>query len=323
MKYVIAGGDGFVGRHLVESLLQLKAKVAVVDIKKSDLKIYDLCEHYCVDVRDQKMLLQIPLDYDDIVINLAATQYHERVPRANRKEYFFDTNFDGTVNLLQTMKQRGCHKFVFYSTDMTYGKPQYLPVDVKHPQNPFGPYGASKKAAENVCREFRANGFNISIFRPRMILGPGRLGVLTKLFRLMDYNLPVPLIGDGSNCYQMVSVYDCVDATIKALNHGIPNGEYNLGSVNPPTVSSLLQDVIVKAGSKSKLLKTNGSLVKGTLALLGKLGAEILYKEQYEIADENYIVDISNAESELGWMPRYTDKDMLFSAYEYYEQMKK
>ena len=264
----------------------------------------------------------VPLTSEDVVIHLAARQYHLPVPRQHRREFFFDVNYQGTANLLSVMQEKGCRKLIYFSTDMTYGKPEFLPVTTDHPQHPFGPYGASKKASEDLCRRYRTQGMSVTIFRPRMILGPGRLGILKKLFRLMEWNLPVPMIGSGKNCYQMISVFDCVSAIQCWISKGIPNREYNLGSENPPTVRELLSRTIRKVGSHSILLPTSGPLVKKCLALLGKLGIDIMYREQYEIADENYIVDITATKQELGWTPRYNDEDMLAQAYEYYEQEK-
>ena len=119
------------------------------------------------------------MEPDDIVINMAANQYHTKVPR-NREDYFFSTNYMGTKNVLEVMEEKKCKRYIMFTTDMTYGKPQYLPIDIKHPQVPFGPYGQSKKACEEICREYRKRGMNITIFRPRMINGPGRLGILVK-----------------------------------------------------------------------------------------------------------------------------------------------
>lgn len=322
MKYIVFGGDGFVGRHLTTSLLEKDEEVLICDIAHSDLDIYKRADYQQLDIRVPEQLAKIKMNQDDIVINLAANQYHLSPPRKNRYEYFYNTNYKGTENILAEMDKQGCHKFIYYSTDMTYGKPHYLPVDVNHPQNPFGPYGASKKASEDLIRQYRAKGFKATLFRPRMILGPGRLGILKKLFRLFELNLPVPMIGNGTNCYQMISVFDCVSATLKSIEKGIPNSDYNLGSDNPPTVYDLLSKVIEDIGSHSILIKTPGSLVKGTLSLLGSMGIEIMYNEQYEIADENYIVDISNAKEELEWSPKYNDIDMLYQAYEYYKKDK-
>ena len=180
---------------------------------------------------------------------MAANQYHTKVPK-NREEYFRSVNTEGTRNLLAMMEQKGCTKYIIFSTDMTYGKPHYLPVDTKHPQNPFGPYGQSKLLSEQLCRKYRAKGMNITIFRPRMIMGPGRAGILLKLFKLIDYNLPVPTVGNGHNHYQMISVFDCVSAVLCAIDNGIPNKEYNLGSENAPDVRALLQNTIRYSDSR-------------------------------------------------------------------------
>lgn len=62
----------------------------------------------------------------------------------------------------------------------------------------------------------------------------GRLGILEKLFKLVDHNLPVPMIGSGRNPYQFISVFDCASAARAAFSAGVPNEVYNLGSLNPP-----------------------------------------------------------------------------------------
>ena len=259
----------------------------------------------------------------DIVIHLAARQYHGKVPRENRREFFDSVNVEGTKNILAKMAADGAKNMVFFSTDMVYGLPQYLPVDIAHPKNPFGFYGESKVKAETICQDYREQGFNITIFRPRMIVGPGRFGILTKLFKLMDMNLPVPTIGSGKNCYQMVSVSDCADAILLAMEKGLPNREYNLGSKNSPSVRELLKEFIKQAGSHSFVLPTWGAGMKVALEMFEQLGLEIMYKEQYMIADKNYLVDTSNAEKELGWNPKDNDKDMLLAAYESYKEEKK
>lgn len=318
-KFIIFGGDGFLGRYLAKELLKQNKKVLICDINKT-ADIYPRADFCKVDITNLEELKNVNMLPDDIIINLAARQYHVKVPRKNRREFFFAVNYTGTANILKIMEQNNAHQLIYFSTDMTYGRPKYLPVDNKHPQEPFGPYGESKKASEKLCFKYREKGFNITIFRPRMILGPGRLGILKKLFKLIGLGLPIPLIGSGTNCYQMVSVFDCVSAIVAAIDKKIPNKEYNLGLANPPTVKNLLSKVISEVKSNSILVPTNGRLVKMVLALLGSLGIELLYKEQYEISDENYIVDISNTMEELNWTPKFDDTDMLYQAYEYYKQ---
>jgi dTDP-glucose 4,6-dehydratase len=78
--------------------------------------------------------------------------------------------------------------------------------------------------------------------------------------------------------------------------------------------------LIKKAGSHSIVVKTPGKLVKLMLGMLGSIGIELLYKEQFEIADEQYIVDISNASSEIGWKPKMSDLAMINEAYVQYKK---
>lgn len=314
MSYIIFGGSGFVGRYLVDKLSK-RDRVIIGDLRQPEYKYSQNVSYIEMDVRVPESFKNITISSNDVVVNLAANQYHTKVPRKGRNEYFSNTNTKGVANILRWMEQHGATHFVQYTTDMTYGKPQYLPVDTKHPQVPFGPYGQSKKNAEDICREYREKGFHISIFRPRMINGPGRLGILKKLFMLIKWNLPVPTIGNGKNCYQMISVFDCVSATILAIEKQCPNKEYNLGSENAPSTHELLKELAKNVGSKSIIISTPGKLVKLVLGILGKLGLEIMYKEQYMIADEDYILDVSETVEDLGWKPKYNDQDMIIQAY--------
>ena len=317
-RFVIIGGSGFVGQWLVKRWAAEGRTMLVDDIAAFPDSDVDGFDYVDVDIRDEVALQRLRLSPNDVVIHLAANQYHLRPPRKGRKAYFFDTNVEGTRNVLEAMDRGGCRRLVYFSTDMVYGKPDAIPVKSDHPKRPFGFYGASKLASEELCETYRRKGMNITIFRPRMIVGPGRLGVLKKLFKLIQCGLPVPLIGDGSNCYQMVSVFDVVEAIGLAVKKDCPNKAYNLGSCNPPTVLELMNNLIEKERSRSVVLKTSGKWVKRVLEGLGALGLEILYKEQYEIADEQYIVDISETEKDLGWRPQFNDADMLQEAYQQY-----
>ena len=313
MKYWIFGGCGFVGRYLAEALRDRKEEVAICDIVAD--------APYKIDIRDKEALAKLPIGKTDIVINMAANQYHTKVPR-DREQYFQSVNTDGTRNLLDVIYEKGCRNYIMFSTDMTYGKPQNLPVDTKHPQNPFGPYGKSKCLAEQICREYREKGMSITIFRPRMIMGPGRAGILLKLFKLIDLNFPIPTIGNGRNHYQMISVFDCVSAVLCAIDKGIPNKEYNLGSEQAPDVRTLLKNTIKQAGKHSFVMPTPGKLVKAVLRMLDKIGLTLMYPEQFMIADEEYILDITDTKKDLAWQPQHNDADMLTEAYKMYKEMK-
>jgi dTDP-glucose 4,6-dehydratase len=92
------------------------------------------------------------------------------------------------------MADVGADRLVHFTTDMIYGHTVTLPMTEDHPVAPLGEYGLSKLKTEELATDWRERGMRISLFRPRLIIGPGRLGILSKLFKLIDWNLPVPMI---------------------------------------------------------------------------------------------------------------------------------
>jgi dTDP-glucose 4,6-dehydratase len=317
MKHVIFGGDGFVGRYTAGDLLDAGEQVLICDINQTaHLPIYAKAQFMRVDITRPENVAKVPISPDDIVYNLAARMLHPIVRRKERYEYFYSVDYHGAVNIVEAMERAGCDRLVQFSTDMVYGplltKP---PVRVDHPRHPIGEYSASKKALEDYCIGKRAQGLRVSLFRPRLINGPGRVGILGNLFRLIRRSLPVPLIGSGTNRYQMISVFDCASAAICAARKGIVNGEFNLGSDTPPTVRELLKELILAAGSKSVLVPTPAAPIKMTLRLLDRINLPLLVPEQFEIADHDYVVDIEPTMRMLDWRPRHSDQGMMLDAY--------
>lgn len=322
MKHVIFGGDGFLGRYLARELVSRSQEVVICGITKSDLDIYRKVPFIRVDITETPAFDMLPLAPSDVVHHFAARLLVPIVARSRRKEYFWSVNYHGTKNVLEYVYAKGCRNLVYFTTDMVYGRTKTTPRYEDHPREPLGPYGESKLASEKLCESYREKGMNITVFRPRMIIGPGRLGILENLFRLVDANLPIPLIGNGTNHYQFISVFDCVSAVLCTLEKGVPCSTYNLGSKNPPTVNKLLGVLIREAGSRSFLVRTPAGLMKGTLAILDFLGLPLLDPEQYLIADETCVLDISKAARELGWQPCHSDQDMLIAAYRDYRNSK-
>jgi dTDP-glucose 4,6-dehydratase len=314
-RHVITGGLGFLGQHLASALAAQGNEVIIFDsADAADAKLKE-ARLISGDIRDPTALQQIGLGPEDIVYHLAARQFHGAVPWLGRDAWFAEVNTAGTDQVLRAMEAGGSRSLVFFSTDMVYGRPQKFPIDTDHPRNPLGPYGRSKCAAEDLIASYRSRGGRAVVFRPRMIMGAGRLGILAKLFRLIEHGLPVPMIGDGANRYQMVSVHDCVRAAMHAVDRGLPAGPFNLGSSDPPRVRDLLRELIVKSGSRSRLLPTPAGPLKLLLATLDGIGLTLLHREQYMIADADYVLDLSRTSGELGFTPKDTDRDMLFAAY--------
>jgi len=319
-RHIITGGAGFTARFLVQELLPREEEIVLFDhapIERAPpspiVRVItgDVCS--CAD------LAKLALGPTDTVYHLAARQFSGQVPRRDKRDrWFSDVNVVGVENLLKVMESGGASKLVFFSTDMTYGVPQTVPVPPTHPQNPLGPYGVSKLRAESLIRSAQARGMAATVFRPRLIAGRGRLGVLTKLFQLIRRSLPVPLIGSGRNRYQMVSVRDCARVAVKAMELNCPTGFFNLGSSCPPRSRDLLMALIAHAGSHSRLVPTPAAMVKGALALLDVLGIPLMYPEQYGIADKDILLDTSTTAATFSWEPSESDTEILIDAYDSY-----
>jgi dTDP-glucose 4,6-dehydratase len=318
MKHIIIGGDGFVGRHLAHDLVERGEEVVVTDVVQSRLDVYAKAKFIRSDITDPAAVDALPFKADDVVYNLSAKMLSPIQIRAKRHEFFWPVNYHGAENVMRTMQRRGANRLVQFTTDMVYGHTLTSPQTEDTPTEPLGEYGLSKLAVEKRARDFRAEGIRISIFRPRLIIGPGRLGILEKLFKAIDRHLPVPMIGGGRNPYQFISVFDCASACVRAWEAGFPNAEYNLGSDNPPPVRKLLKRLIKEAGSRSFLLPTPAPLVKLTLNFFDRINRPIMDPEQYLIADEECILDTTKAKRELGWNPRFDDTTMLLAAYREY-----
>lgn len=318
MRHIIIGGDGFVGQHLAAGLAAMGQNVVVADIVKSRHAHYDAVAFVHLDVTDPASFHDLKLSSDDVVYNLSAKMLSPIMPRGKRRAFFWPVNYQGLKHILHWMEDAGARRLVHFSTDMVYGHTHKVPTTEDEACDPLGEYGRSKLASERLCQKFRERGFSISLFRPRLIIGPGRLGILSKLFKLIDMNLPVPLIGSGKNPYQFISVYDCAGVCIAAWKAGFPNRVYNLGSDEPPPVRVLLGNLIREANSWSVLVPTPAPLVKLALNTLDFANLPIMDPEQYLIADEVCILSTDAAKSDLGWAPQYRDSDMLNAAYREY-----
>jgi len=329
MRFVLTGGSGFVGNYLIKKLCYLYPHIEIhnLDINpiKTDIKIesgkQNLTDHL-VDITNKDDLMNFKFNQDDVVFHLAAHIFHPQTPyRTKRKEYFEKLNVEGTKNILEEMNKNNVKRIAFLSTCMVYGTPQHKMMKTTHPLKPNGPYGSTKIKAEKLITDFgQAKQNKTLIYRPGLIAGPGRLGLLGKLFFLIKNNLPVPLIGSGNNRYQFISIYDCIDALTKFIDLNFPTGIYNLGSIKPPTVKELISSLINSVHSKSFLVPTWGYGVKQILNTLDILNITLLYPEQFLLADSEFILDVSDLEDDLGFKPKFHDKDMLLRAYKSYEE---
>jgi dTDP-glucose 4,6-dehydratase len=316
VRHVITGGSGFLGQSLARMLAAKGERVVLFDLAeprdRSERRIESFVKG---DVTAAADLDRLGLKPGDVVHHLAARQFADAVPWRGRYEWFSAVNVAGTREVIAAMIRAGADRMVYVSTDMTYGLPTEIPVLPTHAQRPIGPYGASKLAAEGLIKQAGKEGVRATIFRPRLMTGPGRLGIFANLFRLIRRGLPVPLVGNGANRYQMISVDDCARAAVRAVELGCPAGPFNLGSTNPPTARELLTSIIRCADSRSVLIPTPAPLVKAALWALDALGLSLMYPEQFRIADADILLDTSETRRVLGWEPADDDTTSMIAAY--------
>ena len=199
MRTLIFGGTGMLGRALVAeargrgwpALALSRAQADVLDRER-------LC-FWSDSFRPQ------------LVLNAAA---FTRVDDCEaERERAMAVNGRAVGNVVAAARAVGA-RLLQVSSDYVFDGAASDPYREDAPTGPVSAYGESKLATATVCQGYRDKGFRIPIFRPRLIIGPGRLGILVKLFRLIDMNLPVPMIGSGNNPYQFISVFDCASACI-------------------------------------------------------------------------------------------------------------
>ncbi|MFO0840147.1 MAG: NAD(P)-dependent oxidoreductase [Phycisphaerae bacterium] len=309
---LVTGSAGLLGRELVSQLAEEGPTVRGVDLAEPP---GPPCESMRGDLRDAAVC-RSACDGVEAIVHAAALQHHSDVPRFGC-ERFFAANVSMTRTLLDAALAAGVARIVLVSSDMVYGMPAACPLDESHAPRPIGPYGRSKLESERICEAARARGMRVTILRPRLIIGPGRLGVLRRLFDRIRAGAPVPVLGSGVNRYQMVAVSDVAAACRLALRCEA-QGVFNLGSSDPPAVRDLLSELIRRAGSRSRLLTMPAAAANAALWTLHAIRMAPLVPEQFRIASVDYVLDTARAARLLGWTPKQNDVEMLWQAFQTY-----
>lgn len=236
-KVLVTGGAGYIGSIAVHQLLDAGYEVVVLDnLEKGHARAVPKdVELIQADLRrpDEIEVAFDSVDDLDAVMHFAA--YAAAGESMEIPQAYYQNNTAGTANLLEAIVKRGINNFVFSSTCATYGQPQKLPVDEKHPLSPESPYGHSKLLVEEMLKWFaqlsKLNSVRLRYFNAAGALPDGSIGEhktpTTNLipaamqaalgqreFTLYgdDYETP-----DGSCLRDYIHVLDLADAHIKAL----------------------------------------------------------------------------------------------------------
>jgi NAD dependent epimerase/dehydratase len=177
---VVTGADGFIGSHLVESLLEMGVNVKAFCCYNSFNSLgwidtfakekQEKIEVFTGDIRDPNEV-RTALNGADIVFHLAALI---SIPHSYRSpDSYIDTNIKGTLNVLQASRAQNIKKILVTSTSEVYGTALYVPIDEKHPLQGQSPYSATKIGADKIAESFyRSFDLPVTIVRPFNTYGP-------------------------------------------------------------------------------------------------------------------------------------------------------
>ena len=180
MKILVTGADGFIGSHVVETLVKHGHEVRAFVLynsfnswgwlDESDETIRKSIDVFAGDIRDPHGVDKA-VEGQEVVLNLAALiaipySYHS-------PDTYIDTNIKGTLNVLQAARRHNVSRVVQTSTSEVYGTAQYIPIDEQHPLHPQSPYAASKVGADQLALSFHASfDLPVGVLRPFNTYGP-------------------------------------------------------------------------------------------------------------------------------------------------------
>lgn len=313
-RVLVTGGAGFLGINLVRALLARGYEVSSLDLEPFDyVDCKDRIRAFRGDIRDQAAV-RGAIEGCDLVVHCAAA-----LPLYSPHD-IHTTDVEGSRTVMQAAVDAKVSRAVHISSTAVYGIPDHHPLVEDDPMIGVGPYGVAKVEAEAVCASFRAQGLCVPILRPKSFIGPERLGVFALFYDWAKDGRGFPMIGNGNNRYQLLDVSDLCDAIVLCLE--LPaervNDVFNIGAAEFTTMREDYQAVLDHAGFGKSIKGFPAGPVIWTLRLLEALRLSPLYKWVYETASKDSFVSIEKAQQQLGFAPRYSNKQALVRNYEWY-----
>jgi GDP-4-dehydro-6-deoxy-D-mannose reductase len=265
---LVTGATGFIGRHLVEALRVEGCAIVAADRSSGD-------------AADPQTWKRFP--HADVVVHLAARTF---VPESwEAPALFVRANLLGTIEALEYCRAHGA-RFVFPSSYL-YGDAAQQPIAESAPLVPKNPYALSKRLAEESC-EFYAGRFGVAttILRPFNIYGPGQADtfLIPTILNQLKAGKEIH-VKDLEPRRDYIFVGDVVDAVVKAMGRAEGFGLFNIGSGTSHSVSELIA-IIQQVWGTALPVRSDGVRRPG------------------EVMET--IADITRAQQELGWRPRFT-----------------
>ena len=256
--YLVTGGAGFIGSHLVDRLLNDGHHVTAIDnfsdyysptLKRDNLRMAlkssefnlvegDICAYEIV----ERAMFGTGVD---AVIHLAARAGVR--PSILNPQPYYQVNCLGTSNLLEACVRHGVSQMVFASSSSVYGENAHVPFhEEMRVDRPVSPYAATKQAGEGLVYSFHENhGLEATCLRFFTVYGPRQRPEMAihKFLSAVRAGEPVTLFGDGSTSRDYTYVHDAVDGIVRALEKRCAFRIFNIGSGRPIELRDLVRAV--------------------------------------------------------------------------------
>ena len=307
-RYVVTGGGGFIGSHIVEELVRRNETVTIIDNfstgKHENVEPFeDDVEVIEADIAEAKNLTQF-LKGADYVIHQAAIPSVPKSIIDPVKSH--NANVNGTLRLLVACREAGVKRVVYASSSSLYGDSPTLPKHEGMMPNPLSPYGAQKLFAEMYCQVFtRAYGLEtvalryFNVFGPRQDATSQYSGVLALFIPAVLQDRRPTIYGDGLQSRDFTFVKNVVEANLLACKAPAVAGEvFNVACGDRITVISMLQQINKITGKD--IAPIYGDLRKGDI--------------------KHSQADITRAKERLGYQPKVSFEEGLRSTIEWYRK---
>lgn len=318
-KVLVTGSEGYLGRYLVDGLVNAGYTVYRLDRKEHSAKEKET-PFMLGDVRD-KETVDRALKEIDLVVHAAAAlsqfQPDEKVMR--------EINVGGTANLLEASQRHKVKKFIFISSVEVYGMPKEIPCPEDAPLAPICEYGRNKLEGEKLALQYHQHNLPVVIFRPPTITGPGQNEpYLLDQFKAVAGGEKVVIPGKGEARLQMVDARDVTAAILLALEKPQADGQiFNLGSRDVPTLRETIEALFQKMGREPRLLCLPEGPIKAIINAWAKIGKPPISPQHLELAFRDSIFTIDRARQVLGWEPVYTDLQSNIETLEWFLEEQK
>jgi len=261
MKILVTGGAGFIGKHVVQFLLEKGNTITILDnFSNSNKKSLVFLVEKGVKIIEGDITKLEDTDNaiknHQIVIHLAA-KISVKDSIKNPLETF-EINVEGTKNIIASCKKYHVEKLIIASSAEIYGENDLkIKVNEKIKNNPISPYGESKlKMEEEIKENLSKTNTKYVILRFFNIYGIGQsheyAGVITKFLERIKNNEFLEIFGDGMQTRNFISIKDVIDSIYKSIEYN-KNGTFNIGSEEGITIKKLAELMISLSGKKLEI----------------------------------------------------------------------